>query len=203
MWVEMIRRVNPELAEWLILCFDSYYLDNSTRLWLRDQKQPYIASAKSHFFGELFDRVKEHVTKPGEYKAIWREVPGEECKEVFVYAWDKNEDVGKKCVLTNAFTKADGRGSDHSVPVYDDYKTMFSMCDKFNRALHDRKWPHRAGGNDVMSDAGTQDAFAMACILQNTFNAFRARNGVEFADYNFKLYCEELADALFAYANSL
>ena len=80
---------------------------------------------------------------------------------------------------------------------------MFSTCDKFNRALHDRKWPHRAGGRDTMADVGTQDSFAFACILQNTFNAYRSLNGVNITDYSFKVYCLELADSLFAHANSL
>lgn len=202
-WVESIRRKDPELNKLCILCFDSYYLDNTSRLLLRDESQPYIASAKSHFFGEIYDRVKEFVSKPGEYKGVWRVVPNENATECFVYAWDKNEDVGKKCVLSNAFIKQDKRGDEFTVPVYDDYKSMFAMCDKFNRQLHDRKWPHRAGGRDTMADDGTQDAFALASILQNTFNSYRVLNSIDFTDYNFKNYCLELADSLYAYAYSL
>jgi len=203
LWVETVRRVNPELSKDTILCFDSYYLDNTTRLFLRDTKQPYVASAKSHFFGEIYDRVKQFVSKPGEYKGIWRSVPNEDCVETFVFAWDKNEDVGKKCVLSSAFFKEDKKGDENSIPVYDDYKTMFDICDHFNRNLCDRKWPHRAGGNGAMADRGTQNAFSLACILQNTFNAYRSIHRVESEDYCFKFYCLDLADKLYEYSYTI
>jgi hypothetical protein len=34
-----------------------------------------------------------------------KEYPDSNFIESFLHAWDKNEDVGKKCMLTNAFYK--------------------------------------------------------------------------------------------------
>lgn len=204
-WVELIRRGgSPELFLLVLLVFDSYYLDNTTRIWLREERQKFIASAKPCNFGELQDRVKQFVTKPGEYKGIWREIPDfPDFQETYVHVWDKNQKIGEKSVLSNALTKENKRGDKFTVPIYDDYSHLFNMCDLFNGKLKDRKWPHRAGGGSTMSDPGTQDTFAFACILQNTFNAYRSMNRINIENYNFEIYCCQLATDLFAYADAL
>ena len=63
------------------------------------------------------------------------------------------------------------------IPGYDYYKQMFKICDNFNKGLHDKSWPFKAGGKGVKGASGTENAFSMACILQNTFNAFHQITG--------------------------
>ena len=84
------------------------------------------------------------------------------------------------------------------------YSIVYGICDKFNRALHDRKWPHKHGGNHKPGDSGTQHSFALAAILENTFNVYRSVNQKDLDErYDFRQYCYDLADELFDYANSL
>lgn len=147
------------------------------------------------------------MTKEGEYKGIWRDLPElVDFQETFLYVWDDNDGntgPGQKCVLSNAFSKEDSRGDSNSIPVYDSYNTWFKGCDTFNKRIKEFMWPHRSGGNDCFADPGHQDKFSFACILQNTFNAFRSVNKIPSENYNFKIYCLQLADDLFQYADSL
>lgn len=77
---------------------------------------------------------------------------------------------------------------------------MFNACDKFNRALHDRKWPHKHGGRNKPGDNGLQHNFAFSCVLQNTFNAYEAINEKGDSLGNYSDNCLELSIELFEYA---
>lgn len=86
-WVNLIRHdITPEQFLDVVLVFDSYYLDNTARIWLSENRQKFVAYAKPGNFGELYDRVKQFVTKEGEYKGIWRDLPDlVDFQETFLY----------------------------------------------------------------------------------------------------------------------
>ena len=81
--------------------------------------------------------------------------------------------TGKKCVYGNCFKRRkrkrgenDGPTSRTVIPAYDHYNSLFSICDNFNRALHDRTWPHKHGvGNGVAGDLGHKHNFALSSII--------------------------------------
>ena len=73
----------------------------------------------------------------------------------------------------------------------------FSACDKFNRNLHNCRWPFRFGGGGRMGDLGHHHKFSLACILQNTFNARNCLHKIEYSGANFREQCLSLADALY------
>ena len=75
---------------------------------------------------------------------------------------------------------------------------MFNGCDVYNRSLHDRKWPHRCGGRKCSGQDGHGHKFAIACIVQNTFNAYHSINNLE--SRSFKDNCIKLSNDLFKYA---
>ena len=52
------------------------------------------------------------------------------------------------------------------------YKFSFDACDRFNRNLHDKSWPHARGGSGTRGDFLNQHDFAMAVLLQNIFSLF-------------------------------
>jgi hypothetical protein len=120
-----------------------------------------------------------------------------------VYAWDEDKAVGKKYNLSNCVVKA-ARRNNRDIELrnlkgpYDLYKACFNLCDLFNRSLHDKKWPFKRGGRNVMGEWGHQDNWAMTATLQNTFNCYRDVLGDAAPAYNFKDYCLVLADELFA-----
>jgi hypothetical protein len=116
--------------------------------------------------------------------------------------WDKDDRIGKKYCYSNAFRKARRtRTNSRVVPGYDLYKMSFSACDTFNRNLHDKKWPHRCGGHGTHGDEGHQNKFAMAVILQNTFNVFKAlANDDERSGLRFNSLCKQLSIELYEHA---
>jgi hypothetical protein len=52
------------------------------------------------------------------------------------------------------------------------YKATFNVCDKFNRCLHQKTWPHRKGGYIRFRDQGAQHDYMFSCILINTVNVW-------------------------------
>jgi len=109
-----------------------------------------------------------------------------------------------QAIFTNAFTKVDRtRSQQHIIPGYDMYKLAFNACDKFNRKLHDKKWPHRYGGNTRVGDEGHHQKMALACILQNCFNAYAACGPIDKQYQDFKSSCIALSEELYALAETL
>ena len=108
----------------------------------------------------------------------------------------REEAVGEKFCLSDAFLPAPDPLRKFKIPAYDNYKIMFTACDNFNRALHDRKWPHKRDGKKTRRELGHQHTFAMAVVLQNTFNLFKKVRNLR-KDYScFKDMCYDLADEL-------
>lgn len=204
-WSEVVRRLNV----YSILAADSYYFDTTSRQYCNDPATftRYISSVEPGRFAELVDLVKFGVTTSGKWAGVWNE----QSKELFVHNWSLN--IGKKYMLSNAYTrKAKRYGDKWTIPGYDLYALIYGFCDRFNRALKDRKWPFRHGGNTACGDKGCQHNFALSCILQNTFNVYRSfhmkdlgvsEDSAAKEKYIFQEYCYELADQLFEYANTL
>ena len=58
------------------------------------------------------------------------------------------------------------------IPGYDIYKTMFECFNNYNRAPHDRAFPHKCIGHKTSGEHCSVNDFVFACILQNTFNVY-------------------------------
>ena len=80
---------------------------------------------------------------------------------------------------------------------------MFCTCDRFNRQLHDRKFPHRSGGRATTGEVSVQHNFAMSCVLQNSFNAYVEIMGDEGEKYDFKTFCTWLAKDVYRQSGTL
>ena len=129
-----------------------------------------------------------------EWKGIYNEGTG----ELFVYHYDIQKGVGIKYNYSRGFIRSTDKAKvklhANRIPGYDNYKTFFEACDNFNRALHDRYFPHKRGGHGVSGENGEHNDFIMACILQNTFNSYHHVNDFNPKDTNFMAMCDELAD---------
>lgn len=125
------------------LVFDSLYFDKATREYLKNANIHYTCSVKS-------DRAKEEIKfatqemndTPGEYRSIYNS----NTQELFTYAYDPDVNVGKKFNMSRGWTRSEMvtkiREWKDTIPGYDPYKSMFQACDRFNRNLHDKVWPH-------------------------------------------------------------
>lgn len=79
------------------------------------------------------------------------------------------------------------------LPVYDHYSCMYFACDRFNRSLHDRRWPHKTGGKNKKGEEGLQNslAFLQYYRIPSTL-IIRLKK-----DYDFQKNCLELSDSLY------
>ena len=113
--------------------------------------------------------------------------------------YDVDAQLGRKYVMSNAYTQVRRPENQCIVPVYDDYRVMFDKCDKFNRSLHLAP----QFGRNVLGDRGSQHNFAMSCMLQNVFNSWFQANMVDYSSVDFSTNCLLLADEIYAYATTL
>ena len=164
--------VNPHPK--YILDMDSYYIGSESRNFLIRKGQKFLASCSKERFKSEVSFVHRHneADNQGEGHSIYITETG----ETFTYHYDTQNGVGKKynlsfgleyCVL-----KSKVKEHKNIIPGYTYYKTMFEICDNFNRALHDCHWPHKRGGKNTQGDLGCHHDFVMACITQNTMNAY-------------------------------
>ena len=197
-WCRIIHHLNRYLPrKYTALCFDSHYMDNSSRTVALRENCPYSGSVKSGRFGPVFDMVKEDVKRPGDFSCVYNS----NTNELFTYYFDKNPHLGRKMVMSNVLEHIPGRKHPKSnVPAYTAHGIMFNGCDIFNNALCGRMWPHKKGGGDVLGDAGKQDDFAFTSLLLNTWNATRTIMNDTFDNDDFLSFCTTLSDDLYCHA---
>jgi hypothetical protein len=95
------------------------------------------------------------------------------------------------------------KSQSQSIPIFDLYKLTFSVCDRFNKNLCHRTWPHKKGGKSTPGAPGVQHDFMFSVLLQNVFNCYLSLNRQPPEDADFKAMCLELADNLFEFANNM
>ena len=201
-WAEAIEQIesqstlsedNDDRLTWLM--FDSYYTTSEVRTWLIEKGQRLIGSVKPERFNPEYHMIHRDgaADKFGEWKSLYN--PNTE--EVFTYHYDTAKGVGKKyCVswgLKRMLSEPCVRLHEGRIPAYSYYKNMFEACDQFNRALHDRQWPHKRGGRGIKGDQGCHHDYVMAVIMQNVRNAWCSLNQKQSSELSFEDLTVELA----------
>lgn len=194
-WANVVQRLGDPNT---LIVFDSYYLDATGRRYLVENNVKFVAAVTKERFANIFDKLKDKVERPGDWAGIHNPIT----RESAVYYWDKDENISKKLVISNALTKTTSRNCNENIPIYDIYQVTFKSCDIFNKSLHDRTWPHRHGGHSRCGDSGLQHNFALSCILQNVFNCYLDYHKIDPKTRNFVDMCIELSDAIYQYANA-
>ena len=83
------------------------------------------------------------------------------------------------------------------------YGQSFNVCDRFNRALNHRKWPHKCGGNGKEGELGQHHSFALAVAAENIFNLYHCVNKIDHLSTSFEDFFVKLADDIAIYASTL
>ena len=96
----------------------------------------------------LCEAFQGRVTIPGQWDGLYHRDTG----HLLVLYYNVDARLGRKYVLTNAYTQYSRPHDKTVVPVYDDYRVLFDKCDKYNRRLYHCTWPHKSGGRDVLGD---------------------------------------------------
>lgn len=200
-WVAAIKAI-PDRNK-CILAMDSYYMDASVKEMLLGTDIKFTASVKADRMKSLVRAVRPTSagdSTMGEWKGLFNKNTG----ETFVYHFDTQKGVGIKYNYARGFVRSQAvslvKEHKHRIPVYDYYKTFFEVCDRYNRNLHDKAWPHKRGGRDLQGEDGHHHDFLMACVLQNVRNACVTARGVSLSDETFQQFCDLLADQLFQHA---
>jgi hypothetical protein len=180
-----------------VLAFDSYYASKPALDHLQEHGFRFVGSVGLNCFEPLQYKVRHHVTKPGQWAGLY----SEEEKMLYVLYWDRDEQIGKKQVLTTAYKHYPGYLQQKQlIPGYDLYKLLFAACDHYNQQLDGHTWPFKHGGHGRLGDLGAEDDFAFSCLLQNVYNVVWAINKLGDNMMKFKPFCEELADGVYSYA---
>jgi hypothetical protein len=189
-WTDIMNKYTGHDA---MLIFDSYYMDNTSKIILEESRVKYLASVNICRFKVIQEFLEPKVTQKGEWIAIHEPSSGHS----IVHYWSPNKDLGKMWVMGNACIRTWSQAAGTTVPLFTDYGKYFNTCDQFNRSLHDRSWPHKKGGYKRFGAQGAQHNFILTCILMNTFNAQFDINQMVREDFDFCRLCLELADELF------
>jgi hypothetical protein len=211
-WHECIKEVEQKStiiaivdgpSAWLV--FDSYYTTTKVRDYLIEMGQKFIGSVKSDRF--LMETAMIHRLHTADKLGEWRSIYNPHTSEVFTYHYDTKKGVGKKYCISHGLVRTTDKPSvkecSGQIPAYSYYKNMFEVCDNYNRALHDRSWPHPRGGAGTSGDLGCHHDFLMACVLQNIRNAWLVLNATDPLLYPFEDIMKDLAYELYSYSIDL
>ena len=143
----------------------------------RDRVQVEYATLEDSWKQSPGNATKELNDLPvDKYAAMFNTITG----DCFVVHHDRQKGVGIKLNYSHGMIrsvlKIDILAMKDHIPCYFFYKFAFDACDRFNRNLHDKSWPHARGGKGTRGDFLNQHDFAMAVLLQNIFSIYNELN---------------------------
>ena len=130
----------------------------------------------------------------------------ESTNELLVKCKDPNQQTDTKYCRDNDFMRTSHRKNQKqlkSIPGYSVYGTSLNVCDRFNRTLQHKKWPHKFGGNGEKEELGQQHGFAVAVAVENIFNLYHYSNNIDHLRTSFQDFPFKLADDSATYASTL
>ncbi len=164
-WINIMLELSyPET----LLTMDSYYIDNTSKKLLHDHDIKYIAGFAAGRFVSIESFCVPKVEKEGDHYSIIHETTGYSV----TYYCCPNKKLGKRWEMSNACELQVSSSVTENVPLFDLYRATFSVCDYFNRSLHDCTWPHKTSGKNSSGSKRKQNDFILSCILHNTSSVF-------------------------------
>jgi hypothetical protein len=187
-WIGVLQ--DAEEPQETILVMDCYYLDQSGRHFVLNAGIPYLAGLQACRFKSLADKAGMAVSKPGKTAILCNDDTG----ETFCHHWYADGALGKKYVFSNCLERKVGFTPKAWVPGCDDFSVMFNTCDHFNRALHDKSFPHCPA-----SDSAAQHDFLFSTLLLNIYHIYIYLHDLDPATASYRDLMSTLADTLYIY----
>ena len=187
-WANICRRFKSSA----VLVMDSYYLFAPGRSILNDSEEKvyFIAALKRDRFKKINGFLEPKIEKSGDTAVAFNTSRG----EAAVYHWSLDTNVGKKLVMSNAFTVKMGESHRKGcLPVYDHYNAGFAGCDQFNQGLHGKTLPLITKRCRAGSDVKAGYNYLFTCILLNTYHAYLSLNRLGQDVCSFNDVCASLA----------
>jgi hypothetical protein len=188
-WAEVIDTKTTDGKTLLVA--DSYYLDHAGWEILTEASVPFICGVQPCRFPVLSEKVMRKSKHEGKTALMYNE----KTQDMFVTHWYSDSKIGRKFVLSNAYSKCKGNTRKAFVPGCDDFSLMFNTCDHFNRSMNDKTWPHRCGSTQAQLHN-----YYLTCMLINTMNIFCDFYGLSENDVTFQDFGVQLADELYEYS---
>ena len=175
-----------------IICMDSYYLCKVGRETLRQKNVRFVAAIKPDRFKRITALLTPSVQNAGEsaYAFIG------DRNEAAVMHWSRDTNIGKKFVLTNCFTRVPQKKPSDYVPVYDEYKSLFSGCDKFNQQLYGKTFPYQAPNDTNLAEKKNIWNYLFTSVLINVWNVWKGvlqARDPETETMSFRDFCDDLS----------
>ena len=187
-WADLVKRFLQPTA----ICMDSYYLSAAGRDQLHTSGIRYVAALEPDRFRNIVQLLKPPVQNTGDSAWAWNEAR----KEAAVYHSSRDTNVGKKFTVTNCFERSSNPQPEDRVPIYDEYKVMFSRCDKFNQSLHNRTLPFRLPNDTNKARDKNIWNYLFTSAVINTWNIWKNVLQTRPCDSHlpdFQTFCCELA----------
>ena len=175
-----------------VVCMDSYYLCKVGRENLRQKNVRFIAAVKPDRFKSITTLLTPSVQNTGDSAYA---IHGPR-NEVAVMHWSRNTNVGKKVTLSNCFTRKNQKKPTDYIPVYDEYNSLFSGCDKFNRQLHGKSFPYQPPNDTNLAERKNIWNYLFTSVIINVWNVWKSLLKVrdpEAAAPSFNTFCDDLS----------
>jgi hypothetical protein len=158
-WGQII--IEKEFQKKTMLFIDSYYLTKDAGKWLKEHDIMYVGAMQKQRFKNICSVIEPTLEKSGTSEIAYNRSTG----EPVAYCWSENKKLGKKFVHSNGYKLEKKAKKDTSCAPYDNYKTGFVGCDRFNKLLANKNWPHV-----VKSDRHAASNYIFVCIVLNAFH---------------------------------
>ena len=186
-WADLVEKFHQKT----VICMDSYYLDARGRENLRLRQVRYIAALKPDRFKTIVNFVKPQVRNTEDSAWAWNETRG----EAAVYHSSRDKNIGKFTLSNCFFLLPQPQKTRDAVPIYDEYKVMFSACDAFNQRMHGRTFPYRLPKDTNLAEQRNIWNYLFTSSIINTWNVWRAvlyNRDAECELPDFRQFCESL-----------
>ena len=195
--IAVLRSKPLERGEFSCVTYDSYYGTVEALQYLRGLQQPFIWAVNPQRILPLVDLISDRVRESGQMAFAVRELDfARQRPELLSCFWSKDSKKGKRYTITNYLKKVDHKRRGGYIPGFMEYEETFAACDKFNRRLHDKSWPHRyaAGVYSVEILAGHDFLFTSALV--NMHHLWKTIDWKNRKSLSFKAFTQQLAEEI-------
>ena len=181
------------------MVYDSYYGTVEGLQLMRKYQQPFIWCCNPQRFGDLVSLLDGSVRESGQSAfAVRKKDNARDREELLTCFWSRDGRKGKQYTITNYLKQVDHKRRPGHIPGAFEYQYNFASCDKYNRRLHDKSWPHRYAGGTISVEYRAGHDFLFTCALVNLHQLWKSLDFAERKTESFKQFTEALAKEIVA-----
>eukprot|EP01031_Cornospumella_fuschlensis_P030815 gene30815-37229_t len=195
-WAKIAKEQNPSP----LVTFDSYYTDLRGTRMISSMGVPYVGALHPSRFPAMIAMMDAHfkTLAAGSTGALWNQ----DSQELFIKHNDNTLDM--KYVRSNAYSPSvSTRCGQQVVPIFDDFSSTFSVCDKYYKSLINCLYLFSFSGHGTKGVHGNVYKLAMSVVQSNLYTACRYILKIDNVPVDFSRMCDELSISLIATASAM